>query len=65
MFQTPVAEKKRRSLTNDPEVVKTPGGSLSASVMSTPEESGSLFPDCGVSHCLSARTSRRSLFQVR
>ncbi|XP_011486232.1 proliferation marker protein Ki-67 isoform X3 [Oryzias latipes] len=43
MFQTPVAEKKRRSLTNDPEVVKTPGGSLSASVMSTPEESGEMI----------------------
>uniref|UniRef100_A0A3P9ICG3 Marker of proliferation Ki-67 n=1 Tax=Oryzias latipes TaxID=8090 RepID=A0A3P9ICG3_ORYLA len=43
MFQTPVAEKKRRSLTNDPEVVKTPGGSLSASMMSTPEESGEMI----------------------
>lgn len=50
MFKTPIAEKKRRSITNDnKEVVKTPGGGLSASVMesvlSTPEESGSLSAD--------------------
>ncbi|XP_036072870.1 proliferation marker protein Ki-67 isoform X3 [Oryzias melastigma] len=48
MFKTPIAEKKRRSMTNDnKEVVKTPGGGLSASVMesvlSTPEESGEMI----------------------
>ncbi|RVE59451.1 hypothetical protein OJAV_G00188580 [Oryzias javanicus] len=48
MFKTPVAEKKRRSLiNNDQEVMKTPGGGLSASVMesvlSTPEESGEMI----------------------